>query len=184
MSLVALLKKSNGSDSLLIGSLALKKRAIRSKKSIFLQFFTVFPLLCPRANRSCCSFLKINGSDLLSMLFTKERPWANRSSHSLQKSDCERFAPVALYKICDGRDLLFSKSESLFRSFAHKKRALCSKNQSANSQPCSVTMIAYSYFWHGTWCWILYSVQCNILISRSQEVDTTWHLLKRGLIFN
>ena len=36
----------------------------------------------------------------------------------------------------DGSDLLFSKKESLFRSFAHKKRAIRSKNQRANSQPC------------------------------------------------
>ena len=129
MSLVALLKKSNGSDSLLIGSLALKKRAIRSKKSIFLQFFTVFPLLCPRANRSCCSFLKINGSDLLSMLFTKERPWANRSSRSLQKSDCERFAPVALYKIVTGAICSFPKVNLYFALLLTKNERFARKTK-------------------------------------------------------
>ena len=36
----------------------------------------------------------------------------------------------------DGSDLLFSKKESLFRSFAHKKRTIRSKTQRANSQPC------------------------------------------------
>ena len=55
------------------------------------------------------------------LLFTKKWPWAIHSRCSLQKTDRS--------------DLLFSKSESLFRSFAHKKQVICSKNQRANSQP-------------------------------------------------
>ena len=49
-------------------------------------------------------------------------PRANRSQRSLQKSNRS-------YS-------LFSKSESLFRSFPYKKRVIRSKNQRANSQPC------------------------------------------------
>ena len=37
-------------------------------------------------------------SDTLKLLFTKERQWAIPSHHSLQKSDCEQLAQVALYK--------------------------------------------------------------------------------------
>ena len=63
----------------------------KSKKIIFFEdfdsFSLLFPFLCPRANRSCCSFLKSNGSTLLTPLFTKERLWAIRSGHSWQKSN-------------------------------------------------------------------------------------------------
>ena len=38
---------------------------------------------------------------------------------------------------------LFSKRESLFCSFAHKKRATRSKKQKANSQPCRFGHICY-----------------------------------------
>ena len=86
--------------------IALKKRAIRSKKIVFfvcfLQFFsTVSPFLNPRAKCSRCSFLKSDGSD---WLFTKEWLWANRSRHSLKKAT-----------VSDGSDLLFLTSKSLFR---------------------------------------------------------------------
>ena len=72
-------------------------------------FWLLFPFLCPRTNHSRCSslcrsFLKSNGSNLLSSFFTKERQEQNR--------------------------------ESLFCSFALKKRAIRSKNQRVNSQPC------------------------------------------------
>ena len=71
------------------------------KNRIFHMFLTVFPFLCPKALRShrsflSCSFLMSNMSDLITLLFTKERTWANRSGHSLQKSNRERFAHVAL----------------------------------------------------------------------------------------
>ena len=84
-----------------------KKRAICLKKFFLYHVFTSFlllsPFLGPRANRSQCSlfghsFLKSNGSDSLLSLFTKEWPWANCSCRSLQKSDREPIAPVALYK--------------------------------------------------------------------------------------
>ena len=47
---------------------------------------------CPRANRSRCSSLS---HSFLKSDETKEQPWSNRSCCSLQKSNCERFAPVA-----------------------------------------------------------------------------------------
>ena len=70
---------------------------------VFKSFSLLFPFLCPRANGYCRSlvcrlFLKSNRSDSLSSLFTKEQPWAIHSHSFLQKSNCERFAPVALYK--------------------------------------------------------------------------------------
>ena len=48
--------------------------------------------------------------------------WAICSCNSWQKIDIS--------------DLLFLTSESLFCSFTHKKRAIGSKNQRTNSQPC------------------------------------------------
>ena len=79
-------------------------------------------------------------------LYFKERweRFALVSRHSLQKSNSVEIAPVALNKRAtmseslpktDGSDSLFSKSELLFHSFAHKKEAICLKNQKANSQP-------------------------------------------------
>ena len=120
------LKQSDMSDSLVIPGNCSQKRQISSNKFIFLRIFlTVFTFLCPRANCSRssllrCSFVKSDGSDLFSSLFTK--------------SDCERIAPILKkeqpWAICsrhlawqksDGSDLLFSKSKSPFRSFPHKK---------------------------------------------------------------
>ena len=63
----------------------------------------------------------------------------------------EQFAPFAFYKranMSNSLPTLFTKerpraiwllekSESLFCSFAHKKRAICTKNHRANSQPCT-----------------------------------------------
>ena len=53
--------------------------------------------------------------------------WVICSCRSLQKSNHERFAPVALYKRATGAICTF---------FAHKKWAICSKNQRAYSPPC------------------------------------------------
>ena len=53
--------------------------------------------------------------------FSTERTWVIRSGHSIQKSNMI--------------NLLISQSNSLFRSFIHKKQAICSKNQRVNSQP-------------------------------------------------
>ena len=89
--------------------------------------------------RSCCSLRKSKlsnrewialvalykrktVSESLSWLFKKEQLWAIRSCRSWQKSD--------------GSVSLFFMSKSLFCSFAHKKRAIRSKNRWANSQPC------------------------------------------------
>ena len=68
------LKKGNMSYSLVIKTNCSQKRAICLTKFVFFvcfwQFFTSFSLLCPRANRSCCSslrrsFLKNDVSDWL-----------------------------------------------------------------------------------------------------------------------
>ena len=65
------------------------------------------------------------GSLLLQSLLTKEQPCLIRSHCSLQKSN--------------GSDSLFSKSESLFRSFAHKKRAIRSKKTKSKFPPLTNT---------------------------------------------
>ena len=77
------------------------------------------------------------------LLFFKEQ-WDASSCCSLQKSDLEWIAPVALYKratvsesllfialykIAIMSDSLFLTSELLFHSYPHKKRVLPSKNQ-------------------------------------------------------
>ena len=99
----------------------LKNRVIRSKNSYFSQCFDSFsllsPFLCTIANHSCCTV-----SESLPLLFTKERtapalftkdqPWVINCS----------FPRANLY-------------------FAHKKRAICSKNQRANSQPCDYSSL-------------------------------------------
>ena len=70
----------------------------------FWQFFTVFPsFYAKRANRSqcsllSCSFLKINGSDSITSLYTKEQPWAN-PSFTLSITKNERFAQKSDYRI-------------------------------------------------------------------------------------
>ena len=119
------LKKSDVSDSLIIrANRSFSKNERFLKKRIFLIFLTVFPpFYAKRANRSCrsslsCSFLKIDGIDLLSSLFTKGRPRANQSCRSLKK----RY----------GRNSLFFTSESLFRCFNHKTQAIRLKNRLSN----------------------------------------------------
>ena len=108
--------------------IALKGQVISLKKFefsvCFWQFLTAFSLFIPR-------------SEALPSLFFKE--W------------WEQFAPFAFYKranMSNSLPTLFTKerpraiwllekSESLFCSFAHKKRAICTKNHRANSQPCT-----------------------------------------------
>ena len=72
---------------------------IRSKKSYFCMFLAVFvilfPFLCPRANHSRCSSL-------------------SRSRHSLQKRNCERFAPIAYDKRATGVIHSFSRANRYF----------------------------------------------------------------------
>ena len=64
-------------------------------------------------------------SQSLSLLFRKDRPWANRSRCPLQKSD-------------EGKSLssLLKYATWVIHSFALEKRAIRSKNKTANSQPC------------------------------------------------
>ena len=113
------------SESFVILAKCSQKRQFARKNSYFCIFLTVFhcfsSFLCPRA---ICSY------------------------HSLQKSDCERIAPIALYKRATvsvslkslmtkerQERLLFFTSESLFCS---QKRSICSKNRWANSQPWKI----------------------------------------------
>ena len=89
-----------------------------------------FALLLIRSSLFCSKllfFLRATVSDLLSLLFTKEPPKANRSRCSLQKSHHEWFTlfqePIAIW--------LFSKSEFLFRSFSRANSdSLFSKSES------------------------------------------------------
>ena len=74
-----------------------KLLSITRNSNVYDSFSLLFPFLCPRANRSRHSplshyFLKNKGSDSLSLLFTKEQPWADRSRCSSHKSNSERFA--------------------------------------------------------------------------------------------
>ena len=58
---------------------------------MYLTFLHSFSnLLCPRANRSCCS--------LLSLLYFKRAKGAICSCFAFKKSNSERITPVALYK--------------------------------------------------------------------------------------
>ena len=115
-----------------------KKRAIRSKIfvffNMFLTVFTAFPLFMPKSASlpslfAPSLFLKSDRSySLLSLykrvtvnkslppLYTKERPWTICSHGSLQK--------------CDDSDLLFSKSNSLFRALLTKNKRFAWKPKS------------------------------------------------------
>ena len=106
-------KKSDMSDLLVIRA---NHSFLRAKNSY--SFF-----LCPRVHFShhsllSCSLLKSKRSDSLSLLFTKEWPWANLSCCSLQKSDLERFSQVAH----DTREMgVIHPFLQVNFSFAHKK---------------------------------------------------------------
>ena len=137
-SLSSLFKKSDVSDS----SKSLSKNELFDwKNSYFHMFFTAFSLLWTRANHPLSSllrwaFLKRDGSNSLLSLFTKEGPWANCSRHSLQKSDRERFAPVALSKKATRSIHSFSRVK---RSFTHKKQEVCLKNQKSKFPTLNLT---------------------------------------------
>ena len=96
------LKKSDISDSLVIQANRFQKTSDSLEKNVFFicfRQFTVFLLFyAKRANPSCRSslsrsFLKIDGINLLLLLFTKEQSCANRFCCSLQKSYLERIDP-------------------------------------------------------------------------------------------
>ena len=86
---------------------------------LFIPFYT---LLCPRANRSCCS-----------SLFKKEWLWANRSSCSLKNRSRSRSS----LKKCFESESLFEWKErmaiSLFRSQKNVQFAQKTKEQIPNS---------------------------------------------------
>ena len=80
-----------------------------SRESCLWQFFL---LLMPKewiAPVILHSFLKTNGINSLSLLFTKEQQWVNRSHQSLKKSDGRDSIPSFFTKR-DRRDSLFSQS--------------------------------------------------------------------------
>ena len=118
-----------------------KKERFARKKSYFspcfLQFFTVVPL----------SMLKSDSlpSLFIPLLFFKELLWANRSCLSLQKSDCEWFAHIALYKRATGVMRSFPRGNHYFALSLTKKIVICLKNQRANSQPWNYVPISLQY---------------------------------------
>ena len=102
-----------------------------------------------QANHSHCSLKKSDVSDFLISL-SKNEQLAKTILFRCTKEQFERIANLALYKI-----VIVSCSRScsnkratraihcflrVYRCFAHKKRAICSKNQRANSQPCKTYM--------------------------------------------
>ena len=109
--------------------------------------------------RSKSLFLKSYHERFALVALKKRVTRANHSHHSLKKSDCSWFTlkkfvfftlsltvydcfppfyaqeRIALYKratMSESLPSLFTKEQP----FAHKKRAICLKNQRANSQPC------------------------------------------------
>ena len=108
------------------------------------------------ARANCCHY-SLKKSDVSDSLFRSQKtmfltvfncfsPFYAYKSESLPSlfapslflKECqERFTPITLYKRATTSHLLFSKSNSLYRSFAHKNRAICLKNPRANSQPWS-----------------------------------------------
>ena len=115
----------------------------------FFQFFTSFPRFKPK-------------SKLLLSLFVQSLRAAGAigSCCSLLKSDDEQITPIALYKRVAVSDFLRSLKTiewlerfalfhqqiglALFRSFAHKKQAIRSKNRWVNSQPWIMKRICKS----------------------------------------
>ena len=80
------------------------KNKVCSKKSYFspcyYQYCTALPNFMPKCESlpllfTQLSLLKSDGSDSLSLLFTKEQPWAKRSHCSFQKSNREQVSPIA-----------------------------------------------------------------------------------------
>ena len=103
-------RKCEVSNSLVIWANRSKQWVICSKKHIFVCFWQFSPLFNPKVICSHCSSL----------------------SHSLQKSNRERFAPFPHDKRAMGAIGSFSRANC---SFAHKKQAICLKNWWANFQP-------------------------------------------------
>ena len=100
--------------------------------------------ICSLLICSFTHFAQIKGatvSNLLRSLKTKELLWANRSGHSWQMSDREQITQGAhdrratmsdslralMIKRRMSKSVVFFEREVLICSFAHKKRAICSK---------------------------------------------------------
>ena len=128
------LKKSNVSDLLLIWANHFQKTSDSLEKNVFFcMFLTVFPPFYAQEQQLSSlsllsrSFLKIDVSDLLSSLFTRERLWANRSCCSLQKSNGERFPPVAHDKRAMEAILSFSQANHSFAPLITKNELFTRK---------------------------------------------------------
>ena len=76
----------------------------------------------PRVHRSCCSFVKSEGSKSLAVAL----------------SDNERIAPVTLYKRATGAMRSWKSVNRYFALFFTKKQTIRTKKQKNNSQPCYV----------------------------------------------
>ena len=140
LSLSSIFKKESCEQIDLIPLLSISfKKSNLLKKTIFDSFPQFSPFYAKRAKRSHRSslgrsFLKIDGIDSLSSFITKERPWGNRSHHSLQKSDqytmtMSQLIPLIFKK---ERFALFT-SELLFRS---QKRSDSLEKPTIEFQPC------------------------------------------------
>ena len=114
------LKKANVSELLF-------KKSDMKDLLVFWEWITLLLFCSQKTSHSfncCCCFQHV--FYCFSPFYPLLCPRTNCTRRSLKKSDCERIALVALLKIATG-------SEVLYPSFAHKKRAIRSKNQSANS---------------------------------------------------
>ena len=101
--------------------------------SCFCQFLAAFPLFMRKSKALSRSyFLKSDTSNLLSSLFIKEQLCANCSRCSLQKSNREQLAPVALYKRAMGAICSFRRANQNFALSLTKNERTRSKNR-ANS---------------------------------------------------
>ena len=99
---IALKKRATWVIHLWFERITLKYKQFTRKSSYFSYVLTSFHcfssfFLFLWVNLSCCSslicsFLKSDGSELLLLLFTKERMWGNRSGHSWQKKAIVAFA--------------------------------------------------------------------------------------------
>ena len=77
--------------------------------------------------------MAVNDWDLTSLLMTKEQLWANHSGHSLKLSNHEQFPQVTHHKWANEQITRFLANLSFANFFA--KKAICSENWWANSQP-------------------------------------------------
>ena len=108
IALIDLLKRATMNEAL---SISLKKEQCQwfnhdLRESCFWNFFLLFMPKEWIAPVILHSFLKTNGINSLSLLFTKEQQWVNRSHHSLKKSDGRDSIP-SFFEKSDRSDSLF-----------------------------------------------------------------------------